>query len=107
MAEATPNVTTPAPAPVAEKAVKMELTHNYVPLKLISIVGYQKPAVTRKNAAGQMIEVEPAEFIEGQMKPPVYPGTGFPNKIWAGTVIEVPEAEAKVMRQRKIAEAYL
>ncbi len=101
MAEAAPNVEAPV------KAVAMELTKNYVPKELLRIVGWQKAAVLRKNAAGQMVEVEKAEFIEGEMRPSVYPGTGFPGKIWAGTVIEVPEAEVKEMRSRKIAEAYL
>ena len=98
-------------APVVEaptiKSVKMELLKNYVPLSLLRVVGYKKDAVMQKNAAGQMVEVSPAAFIDGEMKPSVYPGTGFPNKIWAGTVIEVPEPEAKRMRQLKIAEAYI
>ena len=107
MAEAAPK---PDMAPVAEapvKAVAMELLKNYVPHNLMRVIGYKKEAVMRKDAAGRMIEVEPEAFIEGEMKPSVYPGTGFPNKVWAGTVIEVPEAEAKVMRQKRIAEAYI
>ena len=90
-----------------EKTVAMELKRHYVPKDLRGIVGYQKEAVLRKNAAGQMVEIEKAEFIDGIMKPPVYPGSGFPNKIWAGTVIQVPETEAKEMRTKKIAEAYI
>lgn len=92
---------------VTEKIVAMELHRHYVPKDLRGIIGYQKEAVLRKNSAGQMVEVEKAEFIDGIMKPPVYPGSGFPNKIWAGTVIQVPEAEAKEMRTKKIAEAYI
>lgn len=107
MADATPNLTTPAAAPEAVKAVQMELSRHYVPLNLIRIVGHQKPAITQKNAAGQMVELEPAKWMDGEMFPAPYPGAGFPNKIWAGTVIEVPEAEAKTMRSKKIAEAYL
>lgn len=98
-----------APNPTTEpaKTVKMELVRHYVPKNLISIVGWQKPAVMRKNAAGEMKEIEPAEWREGEMKPPHFAGTGFPNKIWAGTVIEVPEDEARDMRKLKIAEAYI
>ncbi len=92
---------------VTEKIVAMELHRHYVPKDLRGILGYQKEAVLRKNSAGQMVEVEKAEFIDGIMKPPVYPGSGFPNKIWAGTVIQVPETEAKEMRTKKIAEAYI
>ncbi len=102
MADATPNQNKPAPKPV-----KMELKRNYVPKTLISIVGWMKPAVLRKNAAGEMKEVEKEEWRDGEMKPPHFAGTGFPNKIWAGTIIEVPEDEAKEMRQKQIAEAYI
>lgn len=89
------------------KTVAMELKRHYVPHKLVSIVGYQKPARIVKNAGGEKVEVEPARFVEGEMFPPIFPGVGFDGKIWAGTVIEVPEAEAKDMRQKGIAEAYL
>lgn len=94
-------------APTAVKTVKMELKRNYVPHKLVSIVGYERPARFTKNAAGEMKEVEPAAFIDGEMYPPIFAGVGYPNKIWAKTVIEVPEDEAKVMRQKGIAEAYI
>lgn len=109
--------TAEAPAPV--KTIKMELKRNYVPNKLVSVVGYQRPAKIVKDAAGTMREVEPAAFIDGEVFPPVFPGVGFgaifdedgnktrEQKVWAGTVIEVPEDEAKIMRRLGIAEAYL
>lgn len=103
MADAAPNVIETAPV----KAVKVELLRNYVPKKLLSIVGWEKPAIMRKNAAGELKEIEPAEFRNGEMKPPSYPGAGFPNKVWAGTIIEVPEDEAREMRKLKIAEAVI
>jgi hypothetical protein len=103
VADATPNQNNSAPV----KGVKMELKRNYVPKQLLSIVGWQKPAVLQKTAGGEMKEVEPAEWKPGEIKPPVFAGTGFPNKIWAGTVIEVPEAEAREMRQKQIAEAFI
>jgi hypothetical protein len=90
-----------------EKTVAMELKRHYVPRNLRGIVGYQKEAIVRKGPDGRMMTVEEAAFIEGEAKPAVYPGSGFPNKIWAGTVIEVPESEAKDMRTKKIAEAYI
>lgn len=90
-----------------EKTVAMELKRHYVPVNLQRIVGYQRPARIVKNAAGEKVEVEEAKFIEGEMFPPIFPGVGFDGKIWAGTVIEVPEAEAKTMRSKGIAEAYL
>ncbi|RYY67719.1 MAG: hypothetical protein EOO12_00235 [Chitinophagaceae bacterium] len=95
----------PTTAPV--KTVKMELKRNYVPHKLVSIVGYERPARFVKNAAGELKEAEPAAFIDGEMFPPLFAGVGYDGKIWAKTVIEVPEDEAKVMRQKGIAEAYL
>ncbi len=102
MAPAAPTNTAPAP-----KGVKMELLRNYVPKTLLSIVGWQKPAVLQKTVGGEMKEIEPAEWREGEAKPAKFAGTGFPNKLWAGTVIEVPEDEARDMRKLKIAEAYI
>lgn len=89
------------------KTVKMELKRHYVPHELISIVGHQRPERKVKNAAGEMVVATESKFIEGEKFPPVYPGVGFDNKIWAGTVIEVPEEEARMMRQKGIAEAYI
>ncbi len=89
------------------KTVKMELKRHYVPHNLISIVGYERPARFTKNAAGEMKEVEAAAFIEGEMFPPIFAGVGYDNKIWAKTVIEVPEDEGKTMRRLGIAEQYL
>lgn len=89
------------------KTVMMELKRHYVPHALVTIVGHQRPARMVKNAAGEMKEAEPAKFIDGEMYPAAFPGVGYDNKIWAGTVIEVPEAEAKDMRKKGIAEAYL
>lgn len=100
----TDALNTTAPAP---KMVAMELKRHYVPHKLGRIVGYQKEARIVKNAAGEKVEVEPARFVEGEVFPPIFAGVGFDNKIWAGTVIEVPEDEAKTMRAKGIAEAYL
>ena len=96
----------PTEAP-AVKPVKMVLKRHYVPHKLISIVGYERPARFVKNAAGETKEVEPAKFIEGEAFPALFPGVGYDNKIWAKTVIEVPEDEARDMRQKGIAEAYI
>lgn len=100
-------VSNDAPTTAPVKTVKMELKRNYVPHKLVSIVGYERPARFVKNAAGELKEAEPAAFIDGEMFPPLFAGVGYDGKIWAKTVIEVPEDEAKVMRQKGIAEAYL
>ena len=107
--------TDPAPAPVVAappapepiKTVKMELVRNYVPRKLVSIVGYKKPEKSVKNAAGQVIVLQKEEWVDGEMKPHDMAGVGYTKKIWAGTVIEVPEDEGRQMRANKIAEVYL
>ena len=96
---------TPAPEPI--KTIKMELLRNYVPRKLISIVGYLRPEKKVKSAGGQTVVIQSEEWIPGEMKPHELAGVGYPNKIWAGTVIEVPEDEGRVMRANKIAEVYL
>ncbi len=115
MAEAAPTKT----AEPTAKPVKMELLRNYVPRNLLRIVGWMKPAVLQKTVAGEMKEIEPAEWREGEAKPAKFAGTGFGEtvdpktgktkhaKLWAGTVIEVPEDEARDMRKLKIGEAYI
>lgn len=80
------------------------LNKNYVPAGHYEIIGYMQPKVERKDAAGKMITVEPEKFIEGEMRPAVYPGTGFPNKIWAGTHVRLPVDEAKNIIAKKIAD---
>lgn len=101
MTEVAPNTAT------ATKLVAMELKRHYVPQGEIKIVGHLRPAKVVKDAAGHEVEVAPETFIEGEMYPSVYGGVGFANKVWAGTVIEVPEDEAKTMRKLGIAEAYI
>lgn len=98
----------PSAAPIEKSApaklVSMKLLRNYVPMGQHQIVGYHKEARVMKNAAGQMIEVEKAEFIPGEAKPPAQAGVGYPNKIWAGTVIKLPADEAKRAYDLKIGE---
>lgn len=101
------NGAAPPPPP---KMVKMELIRHYVPkgdVNAIKIVGYQRAEKKTKDSAGNERVVVEAAFIDGEMFPPAHAGVGYPGKVWAGTVIEVPEAEAKEMRRLKIADAYL
>jgi hypothetical protein len=84
--------------------IAMELLRNYRPAGQFEIVGYMRPAVVQKDAAGREIEVEPAKFIAGVGKPAPQPGVGTAGKIWAGTVIRVPHDEARTMRANGIAE---
>jgi hypothetical protein len=118
VAQAAPNTMTttappadamPAPEPAAppEKAIRMELKKNYKPRKLIGVVGWNRPEKRVKDAAGNERIIQTAGFVEGEQCPAPMPGVGYPGKIWAGTVIEVPESEAKAMRDKKIAEAWI
>jgi len=99
-----------APKPETQEAKPVEklfpvlLQKNYVPMGQFEIVGYLKPKVEAKNAAGQMVLVEPEVFVPGEMKPGPAPGVGFDNKIWAGTQIKLPLDEARGLIARKIAE---
>lgn len=105
MADAAPETKPDTPAP---KLVKMELKRHYVPKKQPpNIVGWNRPERRVKDAAGRETVVQEGGFVPGEMCPPPQPGVGYPNKVWAGTVIEVPEDEARTMRTHKIAEAWI
>lgn len=86
------------------KTATIRLLRNYRPLGDFEIVGHEKPAKFKKNAAGQEVQIEAAEFINGEQPEPAQPGTGFPTKIWAGTVIRLPVEEAKNIKRLGIAE---
>jgi len=84
----------------AERLVAMELKRNYVPIGAVEIVGHTRPA--RKDHQGAVVEKE--AFITGEAFPPRHPGTGYPGKILAGTVIRVPESEARKLKTAGIAD---
>jgi hypothetical protein len=86
------------------KTVLIRLLRNYRPLGQFEIVGHEKPAKFKKNAAGLEVEIEAAVFIEGEQTPPPTPGTGFETKIWAGTLIRLPVEEGKRLRNLGIGE---
>lgn len=82
----------------------IRLLRNYVPKGEYKIAGYQKAPVQQKNAIGVMVTVDPGGWQEGEMHPSPLPGTGFPNKIWAETVVQLPMDEAKEVMAKKIGE---
>jgi len=82
--------------------IPMKLERNYQPGGTYEVVGYHKAEVKRKDAVGREIIVEPERFIEGEMAPAPYPGVGFDGKVWASTVIRLPEDEAKRVQKQKI-----
>jgi hypothetical protein len=65
-----------AAAGAGETMVAMKLLRNYRPL-----AGYE--VVSAVGAS--------------------YPGVGFPHKLWAGTVVRLPEGEAKALHKAGIA----
>lgn len=91
----------------ATKVVAMQLKKNYAPRGPFRVVGYQRPEIRAKDAGGREQIVQTAAFIDGEMTPAKFPGVGFANKVWSGTVIEVPEDEAKAIRAGGIGEVYL
>jgi hypothetical protein len=86
------------------KMFPVKLLYNYMPQGEYSKLGWQKPAVERKNAAGQTIVVEPARFVEGETAPAPYPGVGSAGKVWKGSVIGLPREEAIALVDSKRAE---
>lgn len=81
-------------APV--KMIAMKLERHYRPASPnFEIVGYLKPAVTKKTPSGEMKVIEAEEFIPGEQAPAPFPGVVSTGKIWASTTIKLPEAEAK------------
>lgn len=122
MAQAAPNKTSdeieimPAATRAAieankPKTVRMTLLKNYRPGGEFQVLGYNKEPVIRKRPDGKLVEVEPGGFIEEMDEsgnimpaPAKLPGTGFPDKLLAGTVINVSSAEAKRMRANGIGE---
>ena len=85
------------------KFIPMKLERNYRPQSSdYTIVGHTKPEVRRKTAAGVEVVVEAEEFVKGEAMPAKYPGVGFANKFWAGTVLKLPEDEAKAIRKAGI-----
>jgi len=97
----------PAPAePQPEKLFPVVLTKNYMPAEgtPIEIIGHMQPKIEAKDSAGRVTLVSPEQWIAGEPCPPPVPGTGYPNKFWAGTHVKVPVAEAKKLIANKAAE---
>lgn len=88
----------PGRPPKAENRMwPVKLLKNYVPMGEYEIVGYHRPRVVKKDSAGRETVVQEAGFVEGEMMPPQFPGTGFLGKVWANTVIKIPLEEAKAL----------
>jgi hypothetical protein len=86
------------------KMQPVKLLKNYRPIGPFEVVGYNRPAILKKNAAGMLETVEEEAFVEGELPPAAQPGTGFENKLWAGAIIRLPTDEAKSARKAGICE---
>ena len=80
------------------------LNKNYRPRGDYEIIGYLQGEVKQKDAAGVMRILVKEEFIRGEMKPHQTPGVGYPDKIWAGTHINLPLDEAKFFISKHLAD---
>jgi len=92
----------PLPPPLEPKLARVKLERNYVPAEGFKVIGHTKPEIKRKDSAGREVIIQEEEFFPGEPMPAKIAGTGFPGKLWAGTVIELPEAEAKNIVKQKI-----
>lgn len=97
-------VITPAPKPRAARMTTMKLLRNYCPSGEHKVLGHWLPAIIVKDAAGREKEVEPERFVEGESMPPELAGTGFPDKLIAGTMVKLTSDEAKHVKKNRIGE---
>lgn len=97
------------------KLVPVRLLRNYRPMTdVFEVVGYHKEAVIRKRPDGKMVTVEEGGFFKEHDEargiipaPPAMVGTGFGDRLNAGTVVRLPRDEAKRARDLKIGELEL
>jgi hypothetical protein len=97
------------------KLVPVRLLRNYRPGGEFEVVGYHKEAVIRKRSDGKMVTIEEGGFFKetneetGEISsaPPAMVGTGFGDRLNAGTVVRLPRDEARRARDLKIGELEL
>lgn len=108
----TPAVTAKIEA-AKPKLVPVRLLRNYRPMtNVFEVVGYHKEPIIRKRSDGKMVTIEEGGFFKetddetGAVlpAPPPMVGTGFADKLNAGTVVRLPREEAKRARDEKIGE---
>jgi hypothetical protein len=86
------------------KMVRMTLKRHCRPNEGYEIVGYNRPEIKHKGPDGRAVVVQSEAFIEGEAAPPPIPGVTITGKLWAGTVLRVPDDEARMMRKAGIAD---
>jgi hypothetical protein len=84
------------------KMVPMKLERNYRPTGKFEIVGHTRPEIRKKSPSGKEVVIQAEEWVPGEAMPGAIPGAGFANKLWAGTVVKLPEDEAKAIQKARI-----
>lgn len=92
----------PQPEPEGPKMARVKLDRNYVPRGPYTVAGHTRPEIKRKDSAGREVIIQHEEFVPNEPMPAAIAGTGFVGKLWAGTVIEIAESEARDMVKQKI-----
>lgn len=92
------------PKPEGIELVSVKMEKNYRPKGYYEIGGWLKPAVFKKKFGHEKpVMIEPEEYVKDERAPPSVAGTGFANKIWAGTTLRLPEPEAREVVKAGIA----
>lgn len=88
----------------SNKSLPVHLLRHYAPKGEYELLGHVRPRKEVKGASGGIVVVDEGGWTPGEMHPAPLPGTGFPNKIWAGTHLMLPADEAKAIVANRIAE---
>lgn len=92
----------PLPSQEGPRLARVRLERNYRPAGDYKVIGHTRPEIKRKDPTGNLVIFQREEFIPDEAMPAAIAGTGFADKLWAGTVIEVVEDEAKTIVKQKI-----
>jgi hypothetical protein len=91
----TPATYVMPPKPDDAVMIAVKLEKNYAPIGYYETVGWDRPKIEKKGPGGVIVVIQEAAFIKDEKAPPAVAGTGYANKVWAGTTIKLPEEEAK------------
>lgn len=91
----TPTTYVMPPKPDGAQMISVKLERNYAPIGYYDVVGWDRPEIKKKGPGGQIVVIQEAAFIKDEKAPPAVAGTGYANKVWAGTTIMLPKDEAK------------
>ena len=86
----------------SKKMVRVLLDRHYHPGGEFEVIGHTRPEIRKKDSTGREVIIQTQEWIAGEAMPAPIPGAGFKDKIWAGTVINLTEDEAKTVQRARI-----